>query len=484
MGHGGLTLAGTAGLTSVSGNGTGTVTLTGSIDQLNAAIDGLIYRPAIDGLIYRPALDYNGKDKLSIALDDGGNSGTSDARTAATLVPIIVTAVNDAPSGTSKTVTATEDAGFVFTAADFGFTDVDGNALKAVKLETLPASGVLKLDGVTLSAATSVDAALILAGKLTYVPAANANGAALAVFTFKVQDTGGGSDTDLTANSMTIDVTAVNDAPTLDLDQVKASLKESADTSGAIKIADLTIGDVDGGTNTLSLSGADKDLFVFLNGDLYLKAGAKLDFETNPVLDVTVRVDDASVGITPDASVSLSVAITNVAETINGNSKPNRLTGTGADETINGKGGNDTIKGGGGDDIIRGGSGADKMTGGAGADVFVFKPGDMPKVQYIDLWLAPVNGKYDLITDFQPGVDVIDLSALDANSKKSGNQAFHFEGEGGFSGSRGELVYEFYGTKPAARHTIIKGDTNGDGDFDFRIVLKGHHHLDANDFIL
>ena len=118
-----------------------------------------------------------------------------------------------------------------------------------------------------------------------------------------------------------------------------------------------------------------------------------------------------------------------------------------------------------------------------------FKPGHLPKVGFIDQWLSPLNTKYDLITDFTPGTDVIDLSALDANSKKHGNQAFHFEGESvpegdGQLSKRGDLVYQLYGTKPAARHTIVMGDTNGDGNYDFKIVLKGHHHLEASDFIL
>ena len=42
----------------------------------------------------------------------------------------------------------------------------------------------------------------INAGKLVYTPVANANGNAYASFTFQVQDSGGGSDLDLTANTL------------------------------------------------------------------------------------------------------------------------------------------------------------------------------------------------------------------------------------------------------------------------------------------
>jgi hypothetical protein len=80
---------------------------------------------------------------------------------------------------------------------------------------------------------------------------------------------------------------------------------------------------------------------------------------------------------------------------------------------------------------------------------------------------------------------VIDLSKFDANTQRNGNQKFHFEGRGPLEGkSPGELVYQLYGSKPSAQHTIILADTNGDADFDIRIVLKGHHQLEAGDFIL
>ena len=68
-----------------------------------------------------------------------------------------------------------------------------------------------------MTAGDRSSAADITAGKLMFTPAANANGAGYASFTFQVQDDGGtangGVDLDQSANTITINVTSVNDAP-------------------------------------------------------------------------------------------------------------------------------------------------------------------------------------------------------------------------------------------------------------------------------
>ena len=57
----------------------------------------------------------------------------------------------------------------------------------------------------------------INSGLLKFVPVANANGTSYASFTFQVQDNGGtangGVDLDQSPNTMTVNVTSINDAP-------------------------------------------------------------------------------------------------------------------------------------------------------------------------------------------------------------------------------------------------------------------------------
>ncbi|WP_068118606.1 M10 family metallopeptidase C-terminal domain-containing protein [Tropicimonas marinistellae] len=138
---------------------------------------------------------------------------------------------------------------------------------------------------------------------------------------------------------------------------------------------------------------------------------------------------------------------------------------TGRDAMYGGRG-NDALKGGAGNDKLIGGAGIDELTGGKGADSFIYKTAaDTPK-------------KGDQILDFGVGNDVIDLSAIDAKSGR-GNQSFSFEGETGFSGAKGELVYKLKGDA-----AIVKGDIDGDGLADFKINVFGDTSLTADDFIL
>jgi choice-of-anchor C domain-containing protein len=86
--HGTLTLGSVAGLTALSGDGTGTVTLTGTLGDINAALSGLTYQG-------NP--NFNGADTLKVETSDNGNSGTGGTLTDTDTVAITVTAVNDAP---------------------------------------------------------------------------------------------------------------------------------------------------------------------------------------------------------------------------------------------------------------------------------------------------------------------------------------------------------------------------------------------------
>jgi hypothetical protein len=131
---------------------------------------------------------------------------------------VTITVVADqAPAGMDKIVETKEDSPYVFKVADFGFHDPNeepDDAFVAVKIATLPGSGILKKYLTPVSAGAFVSKADIAAGKLRFFAASNANGTPYASFTFQVKDSGpAGSNLDLSPNTITINVISVNDAP-------------------------------------------------------------------------------------------------------------------------------------------------------------------------------------------------------------------------------------------------------------------------------
>jgi len=79
------------------------------------------------------------------------------------------------------------------------------------------------------------------------------------------------------------------------------------------------------------------------------------------------------------------------------------MTGNSGDDFLEGFAGNDTLNGGAGNDSLAGGLGADILTGGSGGDKFVFDA---------TAFTDASNGVMDEVTDFQPGVDLIDLTRM------------------------------------------------------------------------
>ena len=96
------------------------------------------------------------------------------------------------------------------------------------------------------------------------------------------------------ASTVAVDVTQVNDAPTaVVFGNVHGPIRRERVDRGPHQDRRHRGRDVDGGANNLSLSGLDASLFEIIGTTLWLKAGAHLDFETNPLLNVTVNVNDA-----------------------------------------------------------------------------------------------------------------------------------------------------------------------------------------------
>lgn len=108
-----------------------------------------------------------------------------------------------------------------------------------------------------------------------------------------------------------------------------------------------------------------------------------------------------------------------------------------------------------------GGLGADTLTSLIGQNEFVYNSVDDSTAE-----------QADTINNFD-NTDIIDLSAIDADTTAIGNQAFNFIGSESFSNSAGQLRFA---------DSNIYGDVNGDGTTDFEIHLPGTINLDPNAF--
>jgi hypothetical protein len=197
---------------------------------------------------YVPDLNWSGIDSFTYRAFDGQDYSTTATAT------INVTSLNDEPSGADNTETTNEDTDYIFGTADFGFTDPNDSppdSLYAVKITTLPSEGSLENSGTPVSAGDFVLASDISAGDLAFNPDLNENGSPYTSFTFQVQDDGGTShmwdvDLDQSPNTMTINVTAVNDPPVAE-DNYVGTLE---DTPMTFAPCNFQFSDVEGDSRT------------------------------------------------------------------------------------------------------------------------------------------------------------------------------------------------------------------------------------------
>ncbi len=106
-----------------------------------------------------------------------------------------------------------------------------------------------------------------------------------------------------------------NKAPTaVNLVNPVTTLAENTSTETRLKVAEINVSDDALGTNVLSLSGTDASTFEIDGNVLYLKANTSLNFEAKSSYTISIAVDDATVGNTPDATTNFTLALTNVNE--------------------------------------------------------------------------------------------------------------------------------------------------------------------------
>ena len=224
-------------------------------------------------VVFHPALDEFGNSYATMTfrlVDDGGtdNGGIDTDDTPRNLV-FNVAAVNDPPTGQDTGVTIAEDDIHTFTVNDFGFSDTaDGDDLYGVRIDTLPSTGQFQLNGAAVVQAQIIRAADLSAGLLTFAPLQDEHGTSYSTIGFSVVDDGANSTgvnaTDDTQRFITIDITPVNDLPTVLANQI--SIDES-DLDTVISSAALYASDADHSASAISYVLTRQPQFGYLELD-------------------------------------------------------------------------------------------------------------------------------------------------------------------------------------------------------------------------
>ncbi len=233
----------------------------------------------------------------------------------------------------------------------------------------------------------------------------------------------------------------------------------------------------------------------------------------------------------------LSTSPTVNNDVLAGSSAANNLSALAGNDLLKGQGGNDTLNGNDGSDVLDGGLGNDKLNGGAGMDIATFagstavvvdltaKPatarrgGEIDQLSSIegiigsdkadtfkgdgqnnefqsglgkdvatggagrDLYAfrtvqeSPPGSGRDVIKDFVPGQDVIDVANIDADETIPGQQSFRWVGKATLTGAA-QLGYYV-----AGGNTIVRASTtDADAAAEVEIQLSGVKVLTPADF--
>ncbi|MCI4644319.1 MAG: Ig-like domain-containing protein [Hyphomonadaceae bacterium] len=383
-----ITLAQTTGLSFDAGaDGSSSMTISGTVADINAAIATLTYAPATD--------DRDG-DSISVSVNDG--TGIANGS-------IAVTLTNTDPVAQDDDVTASESAalnGDLF--ADNGngadddangdaltITDVNGQSANVGSQITLASGALLTVNS---------------DGTFTYDP----NGQFEDLdetetdsesFTYTVDDGFGGTS----QATATVTIQGSNDGPTVTLP------KDADFTVGASnQIVGLSVDDIDDASLTVTLTADNGILSLAQTTGLSFVLGDGTDDDTlvfsGTVADINAALAD--VGYTPDNGGADGDRITLAVGDGNANATADILYGTSGNDTLNGLSGDDDMYGYDGDDTLNGDGGNDLLVGGLGADTLLGGDGDDHIVMDSDDIRADINGAIDL---GGAGTDTLEMEA-------------------------------------------------------------------------
>jgi len=283
-------------LSFTSGDGTddSSMVFTGTLTQL---------QDAIDGSVFHPTDNYFGQATIVIDVNDQGNTGSGGAKNDTGTLTINIAAVNDAPEISAPTsATVAEDNSLAFTNGNtVSISDVEDDNVTVTITPTNGSTNVTTVSGTV----AEVNAAL--AG-LTFTPTGDYNGSATVTIG---ADDGGTNGT--ASHTVNLTVTEVNDAPTAVND---TGFSTNEETELTIPVGDLTNDDSAGPANesgqTLSIIAvSSSDGTVAVNGSVTFTPNQDLVGEAT--FTYTIEDDGKTNGVDDPKT-----AIGTVTVTVNG----------------------------------------------------------------------------------------------------------------------------------------------------------------------
>ena len=333
----GIVEAASGGSVTASGSETATVTLSGTVSNINSYL-------ADNNVTVTNAENSTSAITVTITIDDGGNTGSGGALDDDDMITVSSSAVNDAPTFTVPSgFSADEDVATAITNITIADADAGGATITATlsaTLGTLSASSggsvTASQDGnksVVLVGTISNINSFISGGAITYTGPTDTNGVSADAIRITADDAGnsGSGGTQVGETTVPVNISAVNDAPVITVPTpISGSIQDGA-TIDTVSISDDAISSltvtfsvpqgtlsatsgsgvtVGGSSTALTLTGTISDINSFLTAD-------QLTFSFSEAGDttLTVQVDDGgdngSGGAKSDTD-TVTITLTNI----------------------------------------------------------------------------------------------------------------------------------------------------------------------------
>jgi hypothetical protein len=304
------TLAATSGGGVTVGGTASALTLTGSIANINTFIAG-------SNLAFTTANNASTNVTLTVAIDDGGNTGAGGSQTDSETVTLAVSGVNDAPSVTvPPSIAVNEDVATAITGISFADPDAGGSSVVVTLSVPSGALAASSGGGVTVGGTAS---ALTLTGSVaninTFIAGSNVtfttagNGTSNVTLTTSIDDGGntgsGGNQTD--SDTTTLQVTAVNDAPVI---TAPGSIGVTEDVSSALTGISFADVDAGGASVTVTLSVPSGALAATSGGGVTVGGTASALTLTGSIANINTFIAGSNLAFTTANNASSNVTLT------------------------------------------------------------------------------------------------------------------------------------------------------------------------------